>query len=135
MSDSNLRKNCNDLVEKIVKEYDLIKTKVNSLDSKEVAKKPSIYEKIKPIVDNFQDDLVDVTSKIYDIINDLNTTLSNFFDSVEKDLELLDESELDNEEYDTETDDMDTDEANTEADDTSEDLENLDGPNVTIDIE
>jgi hypothetical protein len=122
MSDSNLKKSCNDLVEKITKDYDLIKSKVNGLDTKEVAKKPSIYDKIKPIVDGFQDDLVDVTSKIYNIINDLNTTLSDFFDSVEKDLELLDESELE-------------DEIVEEVIEENEDLDNLQGPDIVVNIE
>lgn len=130
MVESNLKKSCNDLVEKIVKEYDLIKTKVNNLDSKEVAKKPSIYEKIRPVVDNFQNDLVDVTSKIYNIITDLNATLLTFFDSVEKDLELLDESELDDEE-----DEEDFEIEGSDTDEDEDDLANLDGPNIVVDIE
>jgi hypothetical protein len=122
MSDSNLKKSCNDLIEKITKDYDLIKSKVNGLDTKEVAKKPLIYDKVKPIVDGFQDDLVDVTSKIYNIINDLNTTLSDFFDSVEKDLELLDESELENEIVEEDLEE-------------NEDLDNLQGPEIIVNIE
>ena len=45
MADTKLKEEMNALVEKIEKQYSLLKEKISSVDTEEAAKKPSVYEK------------------------------------------------------------------------------------------
>jgi hypothetical protein len=122
MADTELRKEMSELVTKIEKQYSLLKEKISNVNAEEAAKKPSIYEKFMPIVDQFQEDLVFISTKAYNIIEDLNEKLVTMFDGIDKALEVLDSIELED----------DGEEIIEEPED--EILMDLEGPNVVSEI-
>jgi hypothetical protein len=92
MSNSILKEEMKSLVEKMDKQYKLLEEKIKSVNCMEAANDPSLYEKFMPIIEQYQDDLTYISTEACNIIEKLNETLSNMFDSVEKELEILDDS-------------------------------------------
>ena len=105
MSETNLKKDGSLLLEKIKKEYDLLNQKIVSVNFKEAAKDSLIYEKFMPIVDKYQEDLVYISTEIYNIIEKLNSNLVTMFDGIENEISELDgdivevDSQDDNEDF------------------------------------
>ena len=115
MVKSELKKELEIIVEKIKKQNELFNKKIKELNPLDAAKNPKLYEKFMPVIDQFQDDLTYVSSEIYNVIESLNENLSNMFDSVEKELEKLDNSEIDEEDYNTEENEEENEELDLEG--------------------
>ena len=127
MADTNLKKSGNELLEKIRKEYDLLKSKIKGVDCKVAAQEDSpSYEKFMPVVDKFQEDLVDISSGIYKIIEELNSDLETMFDGIEKELEIIDNSVVEEPEETLE-----------ESEETVEDSDigELEGPSISSNLD
>ncbi|MCK9440276.1 MAG: hypothetical protein M0Q13_02490 [Methanothrix sp.] len=123
MADTNLKKNGNELLEKIRKEYDLLKAKIKGVDYKVAAQEdlPS-YEKFMPIVEKFQEDLFDITDGIHKVIEELNSDLETMFSGIEKELEIIDNSISE-----------DSEEIIDESDESN--IGELEGPKITSDLD
>lgn len=97
MAKSELRKELEAIVEKMKKQHQLFEGKVDGLDPVAAAKSPKLYEKFMPVIDQFQEDLTYISSETYQIVQSINDKLANMFDSIEAELEKLDDSEIEEE--------------------------------------
>jgi hypothetical protein len=94
MSKTKLREELEFIVDRIKKEKELFEKKIDNIDYIAAAKDPKIYEKFVPIIDQFQEDLIYITNTFYEINNSINDKLGNMYDEIEKKLEELDSTDL-----------------------------------------